>query len=249
MKWGVHNDETKRKYGELPAGYKFKRITNTDEMRRLDKSKRLYASMHESDFKTYARLTDFLPSTIHETDKVSILTMELKKDARFADGETAVNKALEKSLGKTLDEFRKEDLEKKLIMDWQGVEYSRAFKEYSDIFTKSHGESTLREVLNSTPEQLRAKDPKSWEIANELVNMAVGGTVGSFAKQKHQAEYLEKMKKEYDVIVDPEDVTAKAMPDLRTIKEPVIILNPEETIGSIEEKVVTKKKLAKYTRK
>ena len=249
MRWGVHNDETKRKYGELPAGYKLKRITNTEEIKRLDKSKRLYASMNESDFKTYAKMTNFLPSTYNKGDKISILSMELKKDAKFADGQTAVNKALEKALGKTLDEFQKQDLEKKLIMDEQGKQYSRSFKQYADIFNKKHGESTLRDVLNSTPESLKAKDPESWVIANELVNMAVGGTVGSFAKQKHQQEYLDKMKKEYDIIVDPEDVSAKGMPDLQNLKEPVIILNPEETIGTIESKVVSKKKLAKYARK
>ena len=253
MKWGVHNEETMRKYGEikrtpgvLPKGYELKRITNTSEMSKMDKSKRLYAVTNEEDFKTYAKLTKFLPSTIDSGKMVSVLSMRLKEDAKFADGETSVKMALEKSLNKTLDEFANTDLKKKLAEDYYGEEYYRSFKEYSGYFKAKNSDTTLRNVLKSSINSVKEKDPEGWRVANELVNMAVGGTVGSFAKPKYQKQYLDKAKKKYDIITDPEDASAKAMEDLSNLKEPVIVLNPEKTIGDISEAVVKRKDLEKY---
>ena len=249
MKWGVWNEETKRKYGMLPAGYKLKRITNTSELSRLDKSRRLYATTNERDFKEYAQAARMLPSVMSNPEKVAVLNMTLKKDAKFADGETAVKMALEKSLGKPLDEFAETELKETLWPDHYGEKHYNTFKVYADFFKDRNANVTLHDVLNSTADAVKERDPQEWMLANKAIAIAVAGTVGSFSKNQYQNAYIDKAKKRgYDIIVDPEDFASRNS-SLLEVKEPVIVLNPEETIGDISQVVMKTKKLEEYARK
>ena len=241
MQWGVWNDETRRKYlgshrKTLPKGTKLRRLTNAEEASNPDLTRSMYATKDNKSFKTYLKMD--LPATRNEKI-ASVLNMKLSKDAVYADAETSITLALEKSLGEPLSKFQKGTLKKAVRKDDAGKDLLDDANHFINKYKEKYGDEKISQVLKTRLDDL---DPEKVKAAEAVVWFAVTGTVGSYANRKNQESYRARMRRYgFDIIVDPEDETDNFNKNTRMINDPLIILNPSKVIDP--DIKVTQKKL------
>ena len=247
MKWGVWNDETRKRYLKLhtktlPKGTELKRITNVKEAKNLDFSRSMYATKDEKSHAAYKLLS--IPSIDGEKE-AAILSMRLSKESRYADGETAVTLALEDSLGKSLSSFEESSLSKTMRNDsTASKDFSEDAHDFISSYIDKYGDAKIKTVLNSSFKDL---NPERMKQARYVVWFAVNGSVGSFSNKFDQKAYRDKMKAYgFDVIADPEDYLDNFNEITKNIKDPLIVLNPNETVDkNVSSRIVSVREMEK----
>ncbi len=250
MRWGVWNDETRRKYlggsklsgtKTLPKGLEMKRISNPDD----DPLQRgyLYTTVFDKDHSMYKNTN--LPAS-KNAKEISVYSMRLSKDAKFADGEKVVNAALEDALEMSIDDYVS-----KVVKDAHNSKSKTAsgtmkdLKEWTKEMVDSGNNISVRHLLNT---RLNGIDPEQRDQANRMIWYHLALTVGSYAKVEEQEKFRQKMRKAgYDVMMDPEDYVDDFTKTLKNITAPLIILDPKNMIDpdSISKRTMPKRQFDK----
>lgn len=241
MKWGVWNSETAARYGSrniIKKGEKFSRITNINEAyKNLDLSKPLYVSSNASDFKEYAKLSQFLPSVRSSEDykkqgKLAVMELVADKDLNVATKEDVQKYVLDK-YGNTKMSFLRDNT----------VSGGDTYNLLSEA--AKQGNPTVREYYKTSLDSVPFSTKTKGELAvHELFAVKVGSHEDRVNPKSHKnrdamREHFKK--KGYDAMVDYEDASSQHL----DVKEPLVLLNPKDSVSVSKRKKTTYEKINK----